>query len=76
MRHFSFFFFPQMWTLNQVKNQYDLLILNAFISPYFNIYKHQKFMFKIINLPSVFSLEASDVSVDRRASDLNFFSGI
>lgn len=30
----------------------------------------------IINLPSVFSLEASDVKVDRRASDLNFFSGI
>lgn len=29
-----------------------------------------------MNLPSVFSLEASEVSVDRRASDLNFFSGI
>ncbi len=26
-------------------------------------------------LPGVFSLEASDVSVERRASDLNFFSG-
>ena len=31
--------------------------------------------FKILNLPSVFSLEASDVRVDKRASDLNFFSG-
>lgn len=26
-------------------------------------------------LPGVFSLELSDVSVDSRASDLNFFSG-
>lgn len=26
-------------------------------------------------LPGVFSLEASDVSVESRASDLNFFSG-
>lgn len=29
----------------------------------------------LIVLPGVFSLEASEVSVDRRASDLNFFSG-
>lgn len=41
-----------------------------------NTNKTQTFLFEILNLPSVFSLEASDVSVDRRASDLNFFSGI
>ena len=28
-----------------------------------------------VALPGVFSLEASDVSVESRASDLNFFSG-
>lgn len=63
-----------MWTL---KNLYDSLMLNeCFISPHFNTNKKQTFIFKIMNLPSVFSLEASEVSVDRRASDLNFFSGI
>lgn len=29
----------------------------------------------MLYVPGVFSLEASDVSVESRASDLNFFSG-
>lgn len=59
---------------NQETKLYDSLTSNTFISIYLNT--HKKYIFKKITLPKVFSLEASDVRVDRRASDLNFFSGI